>query len=59
MNNNLSKEEIVQLIEERIVSEYRKHKNLNWAKIASIKIYSSLFTKNNNNNDKRITKQIS
>jgi len=29
-------------IEERIKAEYRKHKNLEWAKLAEIKIISSI-----------------
>ena len=36
----MSKEEIIQSIKERITSEHRKHKDLDWAEIAAIKIYS-------------------
>lgn len=38
----MTKEEIEKLIENRIKSEFKKHKNLDWAKIASIKIFRSL-----------------
>jgi hypothetical protein len=36
------KEKIIKLIERRIKSEYKKHPDLDWAKIAAIKIYRSL-----------------
>lgn len=34
-------------IEQRIKDEYRKHPNLDWAKIAAIKIHSTLMQKEN------------
>lgn len=37
-----TKEEIIYLINQRIKSEYKKHKNLDWSNIAARKIYSSL-----------------
>jgi hypothetical protein len=36
------KEKIIKLIESRIKSEFKKHPDLDWAKIAAIKIYRSL-----------------
>ena len=43
-NNNkaMTREEIINLIESRIKSEYKKHGDLDWAGIAARKIYSSL-----------------
>ncbi len=38
------KDKIIDLIDNIIKSEYRKHKDLDWSKIASIKIYKSLFS---------------
>ena len=35
----MSKEEIIKTITERIKSEYSKHKKLDWAEIAALKIY--------------------
>ena len=43
----MTKEEIVALIESRIKSEYRKHKTIDWEKIAALKIYSNLYSINN------------
>lgn len=37
----MSKEEIIQLIKERIEAEYTKHKELDWAGIAARKIYAT------------------
>jgi hypothetical protein len=37
----MSKEDIIKTIAERIKSEYSKHKELDWAEIAAIKIYST------------------
>lgn len=42
----MSKEEIIALIYNRIKSEYKKHSELDWAKIAAYKIYSSLEKEN-------------
>ena len=41
-NFSLTKEEIIELIDNRIKSEFRKHKNINWSKIAAQKIFGSL-----------------
>ena len=38
----MNKEELIKLMEERIKSEYLKHKDLDWSKIASKKIFSTL-----------------
>ena len=38
-----NKKKIINSISIRIKDEYRKHKNLDWAKIAAIKIYSEHF----------------
>ena len=38
----MTREEIINLIESRIKSEYKKHGDLDWAGIAARKIYSSL-----------------
>ena len=38
----MTKEEFIDLIESRIKSEYKKHRDLDWAGIAARKIYSSL-----------------
>jgi len=38
----MTREEIIDLIESRIKSEYKKHGDLDWAGIAARKIYSSL-----------------
>ena len=37
----MSKEEIIENIVQRIKDEYKKHKELDWAKIAAHKIYST------------------
>jgi hypothetical protein len=36
------KEDLINLIKSRIDSEFRKHKSLDWSKIAAIKIVSNL-----------------
>lgn len=38
----MTREELIDLIESRIKSEYKKHRDLDWAGIAARKIYSSL-----------------
>jgi hypothetical protein len=38
----MEKEKIINIIESRIKSEHKKHKDLDWAKIASYKIYKTL-----------------
>ncbi len=38
----MDKEKTIQIIKERIISERRKHKNIDWEEIAARKIYSSL-----------------
>ena len=38
----MTREELINLIESRIKSEYKKHGNLDWAGIAARKIYGSL-----------------
>lgn len=38
----MNKDEIVILITERIKSEHRKHKEIEWERIAAYKIYASL-----------------
>lgn len=38
----MSKEETIILITERIKSEHRKHKEIEWERIAAYKIYASL-----------------
>lgn len=38
-----NKESIINLIENRIKSEYQKHKNIDWEIIAAHKIYDELF----------------
>lgn len=42
----MTKEEIIDLIDEKIKSEYSKHGNLDWSKIASQKIYENLIELN-------------
>jgi len=39
----MEKENIIKLIQERINSEYAKHKDLDWSLIAAKKIYNNLF----------------
>jgi len=39
----MEKEEAVQLIKSRIISEHKKHPSLDWETIAAMKIYSELF----------------
>lgn len=41
-NKEMVREEVINLIESRIKSEYGKHGNLDWAGIAARKIYSSI-----------------
>ena len=36
------KDQIVEIIRSRIESEFRKHKDIDWVKIAAIKIYHTL-----------------
>ena len=38
----MTREELIDLIESRIKSEYKKHGDLDWAGIAARKIYGSL-----------------
>lgn len=38
----MTREEIIDLIDNRIKSEYKKHGDLDWSMIAAHKIYSSL-----------------
>ena len=38
----MDEEKTIQIIKERIISERRKHKNLDWEEIAARKIYKSL-----------------
>jgi len=38
--NNMSNEKTIELIKGRIMDEYRKHPDLDWAEIAAKKIYS-------------------
>ena len=38
----MTKEETIDLIENRIKSEYRKHGDLDWSRIAACKIYDNL-----------------
>jgi len=38
----MTREELIDLIENRIKSEYRKHGDLDWSRIAACKIYGSL-----------------
>lgn len=38
----MDKEKIIQLIKNRIISERRKHLDLNWEEIAARKIFSSI-----------------
>lgn len=42
-DEELEKERIIASIERRINDEYRKHKLLDWAKIAAHKIYATHF----------------
>jgi hypothetical protein len=37
----MSKEEIITLMAQRIKDEYNKHKELDWARIAATKIYTT------------------
>ena len=41
-NKAMTREELIDLIESRIKSEYKKHGDLDWAGIAARKIYGSL-----------------
>ena len=55
MKSDLTKDDIITIIENRIKDEHRKHPTLEWEKIAAHKIYSSLFTETKiNENDSRI-----
>ena len=45
-DNELEKQRIIASIERRIKDEYRKHKQLDWAKIAAHKIYATHFIEN-------------
>ena len=38
----MTKDQIIDLIDERIKSEYREHPDLDWSRIAAIKIYESI-----------------
>lgn len=45
-DKELEKQRIIASIERRIKDEYRKHKLLDWAKIAAHKIYATHFIEN-------------
>lgn len=47
----MDKKHIINSIADRIKSEYKKHKDLDWTYIAACKIYNSLIMKENNNTD--------
>lgn len=38
----MTKDQIIELIDERIKSEYRKHPDLDWSRIAAIKIFEGI-----------------
>lgn len=42
MKNIISKEDMIILITERIKSEHKKHKNIEWERIAAHKIYATI-----------------
>lgn len=48
----MDKKHTINSIADRIKSEYRKHKDLDWSYIAACKIYNSFIMKEDNDKDK-------